>query len=101
MGNVVVLAVRRRDESCLPVLLRDGPCDSYMVYITGQLFARPTISIGSDQLMRLHTKQLDFIQNNLNNETVAVLSNDIWENCQKTLIKRNNSPVDPSSDDPY
>jgi len=25
MGDVVVLAVRRRDESCLPVLLRDGP----------------------------------------------------------------------------
>jgi hypothetical protein len=23
------------------------------------------------------------------------------ENCQKTLIKRNNSSVDPSSDDPY
>jgi hypothetical protein len=25
MGDVVVLAVGRRDESCLPVLLRDGP----------------------------------------------------------------------------
>ena len=24
-----------------------------------------------------------------------------WEICQKTLIKRNNSSVDPSSDDPY
>jgi hypothetical protein len=24
MGDVVVLAVGRRDESCLPVLLRDG-----------------------------------------------------------------------------
>jgi len=29
------------------------------------------------------------------------VANDIRENCQKTLIKRNNSPVDPSSDDPY
>ena len=25
MGDVVVLAVGRHDESCLPVLLRDGP----------------------------------------------------------------------------
>ena len=29
------------------------------------------------------------------------IANNIRENCQKTLIKRNNSPVDPSSDDPY
>jgi hypothetical protein len=48
-----------------------------MVYVTAQLFARPTISIACDQLMHWHTKQLDFIQNNLNNEKVAVLSNDI------------------------
>ena len=40
-----------------------------MVFITAQLFARPTISIASDQLTRSHTKQLDFIQNNLNNIT--------------------------------
>jgi len=55
-----------------------------MVYITGQLFARPTISIASDQLTRSHTKQLDFIQNNLNNETVAALSNDILHSWNTT-----------------
>jgi hypothetical protein len=25
----------------------------------------------------------------------------LWEKCQKTLIKRKNPAVDPSSDDPY
>ena len=52
--------------------------DSDMVYVTAQLFARPTISIACDQLTRLHTKQLDFIQNNFNNGTVTALSNDIF-----------------------
>jgi len=49
-----------------------------MVFVTAQLFARPSISIDSDQLTRSHTKKLDFIQNNLNNETVTALSNDIY-----------------------
>jgi len=75
-----------------------------MVYATAQLFARPTNSIASDQLMRLHTKQLDFIQNNLNNETVAALSNDILQNWNTTYslehfgpYKNFDGPVDKDS----
>jgi hypothetical protein len=48
--------------------------DSDMVYVKAQLFARPTIRIDCDQLTRLHTKQLDFIQNNLNNDAVTALT---------------------------
>jgi len=55
-----------------------------MVYATAQLFARPAISIACDQLTHLHTKELDFIQNNLNDETVAALSNDILQNWNTT-----------------
>jgi hypothetical protein len=54
-----------------------------MIYITAQLFARPTISIAPvlcDQLTRSHTKDLDFIESNLNNEIVAALSNDVMQN---------------------
>jgi hypothetical protein len=54
------------------------------VYVTAQLFARPTISIACDQLTRSHTKKLDFIQNNLNNDTVTALSNDILQNWNTT-----------------
>jgi hypothetical protein len=75
-----------------------------MVYVTAQLFARPTISIACDQLTRLHTKQLDFIQNNLNNETVAALSNDILQNWNTTYslerfgpCKNFDGPVDKDS----
>jgi len=75
-----------------------------MVYVTAQLFARPTISIACDQLMQSHTKQLDFIQNNLNNETVAVLSNDILQNWNATYslehfgpCKNFDGPVDKDS----
>ena len=42
-----------------------------MIYVTAQLFARPTISIACDQLTRSHTKDLDLIQSNLNDDTVA------------------------------
>jgi hypothetical protein len=63
-----------------------------------------TISIASDQLMRSHTKHLDFIQNNLNNETVAVLSNDILQNWNTTYsleclgpCKNFDRPVDKDS----
>jgi hypothetical protein len=73
-------------------------------YITAQLFARPTISIASDQLTRSHIKQLDFIQNNLNNETVAAQSNDILQNWNTTyslehfgLCKNFDGPVDKDS----
>jgi hypothetical protein len=75
-----------------------------MVYVTAQLFARPTISIACDQLTQSHTKQLDFIQNNLNNETVAALSNDILQNWNTTYslerfgpCKNFDGPVDKDS----
>jgi hypothetical protein len=75
-----------------------------MVYITAQLFARPTISIACDQLTCSHTKQLDFIQNNLNNETVTALSNDLLQNWNTTYplehfgpCKNFDGPVDNDS----
>ena len=78
--------------------------DSDTVYITAQLFARPTISIACDQLTRLHTKQLDFIQNNFNNGTVTALSNDIFQNWDTTYsherfgpCKNFDGPVDKDS----
>jgi hypothetical protein len=78
--------------------------DSDMVYVTAQCFARPTISIACDQLTRSHTKQLDFIQNNLNNEIVAALSNDILQNWNTTYslerfgpCKNFDGPVDKDS----
>jgi hypothetical protein len=58
--------------------------ESDMIYVTAQLFARPTISIACDQLTRSHTKDLKFIQSNLNNETVTALSNDILQNWNTT-----------------
>jgi hypothetical protein len=78
--------------------------DSDMVYVTAQCLARPTISIACDQLTRSHTKQLDFIQNNLNNETVSALSNDILQNWNTTCslerfgpCKNFDGPVDKDS----
>jgi len=75
-----------------------------MVFVTAQLFARPTISIASDQLTRSHTKKLDFIRNNLNNETVTALSNDILQNWNTTYslerfgpCKNFDGPVDKAS----
>jgi hypothetical protein len=78
-----------------------------MIYITAQLFARPTISIAPvlcDQLTRSHTKDLDFIESNLNNEIVAVLSNDILQNWNTTYpldhfdpCKNFDGPVDKDS----
>ena len=54
--------------------------------------------------MRSHTKQLDFIQNNLNNETVTALSNDILQNWNTTYslerfgpCKNFDGPVDKDS----
>jgi hypothetical protein len=78
--------------------------DSDTVYVTAQLFARPTISIASDQLTRSQSKQLDFIQNNLNNGTVTALSNDIFQNWDTTYsherfgpCKNFDGPVDMDS----
>jgi len=75
-----------------------------MVFVTAQLFARPTISIASDQLTRSHIKQLDFIQNNLNNETVTAQSNDLLQNWNTTYslerfgpCKNFDGPVDKDS----
>ena len=78
-----------------------------MIYITAQLFARPTISIAPvlcEQLTRSHTKDLDFIESNLNNEIVAALSNDILQNWNTTYplncfdpCKNFDGPVDKDS----
>ncbi len=53
--------------------------DSDIGYVIAQLFAFPAISIACEQLTLSHTKELDFIQNNLNNDTVTALSNDILQ----------------------
>jgi hypothetical protein len=57
-----------------------------------------------DQLMRSHTKDLDFIQSNLNDETVTALSNDILQNWNTTYsidrfepCKNFDGPVDKDS----
>ena len=78
--------------------------DSDTVYITAQLFARPTISIATDQLTRSQSKQLDYIKNNLNNGTVTALSNDIFQNWDTTYsherfgpCKNFDGPVDMDS----
>jgi hypothetical protein len=49
--------------------------ESDMIYVTAQLFARPTIIIDCDQLMRSTTKDLN---------TVAALSNNILQNWNTT-----------------
>jgi hypothetical protein len=55
-------------------------------------------------LTRLHTKELDFIQNTINNDTVAELSNDILQNWNTTYslehfgpCKNFDGPVDRDS----
>jgi hypothetical protein len=75
-----------------------------MIYVTAQLFARPTISIACDQLTRSHTKDLNLIQSNLHDDTVAALSNDILQNWNTTysldcfeLCKNFDGPVDKDS----
>jgi hypothetical protein len=79
--------------------------ESDMIYVTAQLFARPSIApVLCDQLTHSHTKDLDFIQNNLNDETVAVLSNDILQDWNTTYslerfgpCKNFDGPVDKDS----
>ena len=80
--------------------------DSDMIYITCQLFARPSIApVLSNQFLTCsHTKDLNFIQGNLNNETVAALSNDILQNWDTTYslerfgpCKNFDGPVDKDS----
>jgi ribonucleotide monophosphatase NagD (HAD superfamily) len=75
-----------------------------MVYVTAQLFGRSTIGIAYDQLTQSHTKQLDFIKKNLNNESVAALSNDLLQNWNTTYslehfgpCKNFDGPVDKDS----
>jgi hypothetical protein len=79
--------------------------ESDMVYVTAQLFAQPSIApVLCDLLTHSHTKELDFIQINLNDETVAALSNDILQNWNTTYslerfgpCKNFDGPVDKDS----
>jgi len=80
--------------------------DSEMIYVTAQLFARPTIApVLIDGLVtRSLTKDLNFIQGNLNDKMVVALSNDIFQNWDTTYslehfgpCKNFDGPVDKDS----
>jgi hypothetical protein len=51
-----------------------------MIYITAQLFARPSIDPDCEQLPCSFVERQDYIEGNLGESTVAKLSNDIVHN---------------------
>ncbi len=80
---------------------------SNKIIVQAQLFARPIIAPDCDGLTcSLGHKEIDFIESNLNDDTVAALSNDILQNWDTTysldhfdMCKDFDGPVDKECND--